>query len=563
METFVFCGFLILAVIFLLIKGVFDQKKNEAWMKQKLRNLRGETSPYQLNMDALCHVKRFFEKHPSSHQVDDITWDDLDMNHLFERMNYTQSSCGEEFLYHTLRTPVFREEELNKLEEKVQYFNRNEDKRVDTQFLCSKLGKLGKYSLYDYLDHLDLLGEVKYFPLLIWDFALVLSVLLMIYSLPIGMLVLVGVICHNILVYFKKKKEIEPYIISFGYIFNMLSILQDLTLLLDESLFSDEITSLQNCKAQMKQFKRGSFLVMNPRNSNLGSNPFEILIDYACMILFVDLLKFNQMLALVRGQIETIEKCLKVIGSLETEISIGLYRTSLKNGYCIPCFGEERLEAVNCYHPLLTEPVKNSVAKVNNVLLTGSNASGKSTFLKTIAVNLLFAETIHTCTADSFGTDFFEVITSMSLKDSLLDGDSYYIAEIKAIKRMFDKIKDNRPESVKVFCFLDEILRGTNTVERIAGAAQILKALAATDSKCFAATHDIELTDLLESYFANYHFEESVEKDDIFFSYELLEGKATSRNAIKLLQCMGFDQTLVEEAEERATQFLMSGKWIE
>lgn len=561
METYFFCGILLVCIIALLIKGQFDQKKRDEWLRKRLREQKGEVSPYHLDMDALCHIKRFYEKHPGKHQVDDITWNDLDMDLLFERMNYTQSSCGEEYLYYTLRNPAFSEESLNNLEEKVKYFDNHDEKRVDAQLLFLKLGKLGKYSLYDYLDHLDVLGPVKNMSFIVWDILILLAILLMVYSVPLGIIVLIAVICHNIFAYFKKKKEIEPYITSFSYIFSMLSTIQDLVVTLDDPLFSDETETMKHCRKVMKNFKRGSFLVMNPRNSNLGSNPLEILIDYACMIFFVDLLKFNQMLSVVRGQVEQIEKCLVVIGSLETEISIALYRASLANGYCIPTFGHESVETKACYHPLLTNPIKNSLSDGKNVLLTGSNASGKSTFLKMVALNMILAETIHTCTADSFGTGFYEVISSMSLKDSISEGDSYYIAEIKAIKRMFDQIRENESDGIKVVCFLDEVLRGTNTVERIAGAAQILKAIVNTNSYCFAATHDIELTEILEGYFKNYHFEESIENNDIYFSYELLEGKAKTRNAIKLLQCMGFDNALIEEAEKRAEHFLTSGQW--
>lgn len=98
----------------------------------------------------------------------------------------------------------------------------------------------------------------------------------------------------------------------------------------------------------------------------------------------------------------------------------------------------------------------------NSILLTGSNASGKSTFLKTVALNLIIAQTICTCTAQKFESDFYHVMTSMALRDSLDKNESYYIAEIKAMKRIMDVDRN-----IKVFCCIDEILRGTNTVERI------------------------------------------------------------------------------------------------
>ena len=78
---------------------------------------------------------------------------------------------------------------------------------------------------------------------------------------------------------------------------------------------------------------------------------------------------------------------------------------------------------------------------------------------------------------------------------------------------------------------------------------------------CFAATHDIELTDLLEKQYSNYHFTEEVKDGNVIFSYVLHEGKATSRNAIKLLEIIGYDKSIIEKAENRANNFIKSGIW--
>ena len=112
-----------------------------------------------------------------------------------------------------------------------------------------------------------------------------------------------------------------------------------------------------------------------------------------------------------------------------------------------------------------------------------------------------------------------------------------------------------------MFCFVDEVLRGTNTIERIAASSKILKTLTSERSLCFAATHDVELTYILESIYTNYHFEEEVREEDIYFSYELHKGRAMTRNAIKLLKIMGYENNLVQEAEELASHFIEKGYW--
>ena len=141
-------------------------------------------------------------------------------------------------------------------------------------------------------------------------------------------------------------------------------------------------------------------------------------------------------------------------------------------------------------------------------------------------------------------------IREANLYDILLD--------ICADKRILDAVNaDPSP----VLCFVDEVLRGTNTVERIAASTQVLKSLHRPGVICFAATHDIELTRLLEKEYDNYHFEEQVEEDDIQFNYRLMPGRAGSRNAIRLLGVIGYDQEIIREADRMAQEFLQTGEW--
>ena len=131
------------------------------------------------------------------------------------------------------------------------------------------------------------------------------------------------------------------------------------------------------------------------------------------------------------------------------------------------------------------------------------------------------------------------------------------MVEIKSLKRILDAVSGETP----VLCFVDEVLRGTNTVERISASSKILESMAGKNVLCFAATHDIELTSLLEGLYANYHFEEQVEEGDVSFSYRLEEGRAGSRNAIRLLGIMGYDERIIQDAEEMAERFARTGEW--
>jgi DNA mismatch repair ATPase MutS len=149
----------------------------------------------------------------------------------------------------------------------------------------------------------------------------------------------------------------------------------------------------------------------------------------------------------------------------------------------------------------------------------------------------------------------------MSLKDSLETGESYYMAEINSIKRIL-----NAKENGKfILCFLDEVLRGTNTVERVAAATEILRYLSGENIITIAATHDIELTYLLEKDYDNYFFREEItkdnEKEDIYFSYKIKSGRSDTRNALLLLKIMGYPKEVYEDAEALSKGFVNTGKW--
>ena len=145
----------------------------------------------------------------------------------------------------------------------------------------------------------------------------------------------------------------------------------------------------------------------------------------------------------------------------------------------------------------------------------------------------------------------------MALTDNLFGHESYYIVEIKSLKRILDETKGEVP----VLCFVDEVLRGTNTVERIAASSRILHSIANSNALMFAATHDIELTYMLETCFSNYHFEEQIMEDNIFFDYQLKSGRATSQNAIALLGMLGYPEEIINKARKTATHFLEKGEW--
>ncbi|MBD5546848.1 MAG: hypothetical protein HDQ97_05565 [Lachnospiraceae bacterium] len=560
MEYIIFAVVMAGLILIFMIKGWYDYQQSEKKFIQKLYQGFGTVPQREYKPGQLENISHYYLKHRDDFCIDDITWNDLNMDEIFKEMNHTYSAAGEEYLYYLLRSPCMEEEELLRREEIIRFFEEHADERVAYQVIYRKLGRTGKFSIYDYLDYLDGLGERSNIPHYLALFLLLASILGMLFvDVPLGIVVMIGVLIYNNVTYFKVKEEIDPYIVSFAYVFRLLDAVKSLKGKAHKTeVMEKEFDVLKKSSAAMDGFKRGSFLIMSGGRMSGSNNPLELLLDFIRMGFHLDLIKFNQMLREVRKHISDIDSMVTVLGKIEAMIAVGAYRASLET-FCIPAFSKETvLNAEGVYHPLISNPVKNRIHTKTSILITGSNASGKSTFLKTVAINSILAQTIHTCLADHYESTLFRVASSMSLKDDVQGGDSYYMVEIKAIKRILDM---TLAKGVPVLCFVDEVLRGTNTVERIAASTQILKSLCKNNCMCFAATHDIELTHLLEKIYCNYHFSEKIEEDDISFTYKIREGRASTRNAIKLLSIMGYEPVIIEEAEKMAADFLDSGVW--
>lgn len=561
MEAFIFICLILLAIVLIMTKEYVDSRK---FLEKRLQEIYAGYGKYPertYGAEELAHISMYYQKHRTADQIDDITWNDLNLDAIYQRLNTCLSAAGDEYLYYRLRTPAKDVDELLYLEKRIRFFMENAKERHKLQKICFQLGRTGRHSIYEYLDHLDLLGERQSGKYFLWDFLVFVSIGVMFLSLPVGLICLFGVLCHNLIGYFKEFRQVEPYITSFAYVRRLLLGTEELGKA-DSSEIAEEIKEVREINRKLHGFIKSSYLITGAGQGN--GNPLEVVFDYLRMMFYLDLIRFNKALHDLRRYMGEVDRLITVIGQLECAVAVASYRESLGEKWCEPKLREEVgrdlfLRAKGLYHPLLQNAVSNDLCAKKGVLLTGSNASGKSTFLRAVAVNALLAQTVHTCAATAYEAPFYRICSSMSLRDDLAGGDSYYMVEIKSIKRIIDQAGQDggRP----VLCFVDEVLRGTNTVERIAASTQIMKKLAAGHALCFAATHDIELTKLLRQEYDNYHFEERIEENDIFFPYLLLEGPASTRNAIALLKMLQYDEGITAEAEAMAERFLREGNW--
>lgn len=539
-------------VIWSKINDINYQKQ----LKLRLKREWGAIPTEEYSSEKLESIRAYYTSIQDSHlDVDDITWNDLDMNEIYMEMNNTQSSIGEEYLYALLRKPCFSEEELTERNRLMKFFEENEEARSLLQVKLHKMGKLRSISVFEYIDRLQAQEAGSNLIHYLLDLGLLLSVALIFVNPGLGGIGTFAFVIINIFHYYSCKAKIENYITVFSYLFRLLDGAGDI-IKLDLPQIKDYTDRLREDIKYFSRIKRGAF-ILAPKNVN--GNLVEAILDYFRMLFHLDLIKYNSMLNFFKKSRTVLNRIFETVGYLDSMIAAASFR-KLIYYYCEPELSKSAqtfLEAEDLYHPLLEDPVPNSITVNRSVLLTGSNASGKSTFIKTLAINAILSQTIYTSCARSYRGSFFLIYSSMALRDSIFSNESYYIVEIKSLKRILDHVNDDIP----MLCFIDEVLRGTNTLERIAASSRILYSLSGQNAMVFAATHDIELTHILESEFSNYHFQERIEGNQVLFDYKLYQGKAVSKNAIKLLDMLGYPGDITSSAKQAAEDFLTDGEW--
>lgn len=553
----------VLAVLLILYSIMAASRRaNLLNRRRKIEREWGNVPDREYVSGELENIARYYQnklkrQEEKSHVIDDITWNDLDMDRVFCMLNRTYSSVGQEYLYYMLRTPEMSEEKMQERERLIKHFAEAKTVRTELQMQYFEIGRTKKVSICDYIQTLESLKPKSNMPHYLSIFIFLLCAVGCFLNPAVGFLVLLADIGVNIRVYYKQRGEIEPYIVTFTHLIRMLKAGERISRIEDNEI-SSYINEIREIRKSFGAFQKKSGWIAG--GDKMSGSALDVFADYIRMLFHIDLIVFNQMLGEVQKKSREIYRLMDLLGILEAHIAIASYRESLPF-YVLPEFLENQgteLEAEDVYHPMIREPVANTIRTKKGVLITGSNASGKSTFLKTIAINGILAQTIHTCLAHTYRTNFFRVYSSMALRDDLDSQESYYIVEIKSLKRILNATNQGGP----ILCFIDEVLRGTNTVERIAASAQILKSLAGNNVLCFAATHDIELTQMLEADYDNYHFQEEIVENDILFDYILYPGRATSRNAIRLLGMIGYDEEIIRRADATAEEFLKSGEWI-
>lgn len=238
--------------------------------------------------------------------------------------------------------------------------------------------------------------------------------------------------------------------------------------------------------------------------------------------------------------------CFNLIGEMEELLSFAVLGMVRETGWAEITTEDTEEVSLKCrdlYHPLIA-PDKvqpNSAVLTGGItIITGSNMSGKTTFLRTLAMNLALAYMGAPMCGSELSASYMKIFTSMRVMDDVAHGISTFYAEILRIKSMAEYRRKNKP----MLCLIDEIFKGTNSADRIVGAREAITRLSGKRSMTIVSTHDFELCSIEDksgSSAVNYHFEEYYKDDELRFDYKIKEGRCTTTNARAILRMAGFD----------------------
>lgn len=474
--------------------------------------------------------------------IDDRTWRDLDLDDVFCALDSTVSEPGRQYLYRQLRTPRMSAEPLERFERVVGEMSGSLDSVKSLRAALSKLQDPRAARLVNLMFG-ELPARPKFwllFPVLTTAAVTCLAVAPF---RPAALMWWVGVALTNVVVQVAYKPRVKRFVPAFHEIPRFLRAAQRIgNLPLTE--IAPERETLTAGATHLRSLARATrWLTFEPEQTR---DEIAAIYEYVNLLFLFDLNAFVFAVDEVRASRDRLRAMFDAMGYLDAAQSVAAWRASLER-WCVPQFTEpQKAMAVDVLvHPLLEQPVANSLIIDNtSVLVSGSNMAGKTTFVRALGVNAVLAQTVATVCAASYRAPFLHVRASIGRADSVLEGKSYYLAEVESVLAL---IRAKRDGAQHLF-LLDETFRGTNTTERVAAAYSVLRHLDQGLDLVVVATHDLEVLDLLGDAYAPYHFREQFVDEELTFDFLLQPGRASTRNAIALLRYMKYPEAVVADA---------------
>ena len=484
---------------------------------------------------------------PTDSQVDGQTWHDLDLYRVFDQLNYTQSSIGAEALYQKMRLIKFQPEAS--LQELEDFFDHHPDLRLKVQVVMNQLGKKNHNMARSIVANPGKQDSKIYLSLYIFLACLpVFSLFFLPFFKIQAMMVLVASATFNIIFSSIRNWSNKMRLDRVSYLVRIFASTEKLSHL--------AIPKQEALKQAVKPFKKTK-VISGILQSPTGSSDMEIILIYLNFLFLIPQIAQVYIYQQVRTHQKEAQEAINLLGELEVAISLLRHKRDVEL-VCHPYFKKEGgIKGKGIYHPLLTDPVANDVRFEKNMVISGDNASGKSTYLKMVAINCILAQGLGFAYGESLELSYGHVMTSMDVSDDIEVGDSYFITESKTILRMIESLE----KSGFHYFFIDELFKGTNTIERIGSGLGIVRWLSRHDCLYMISSHDIELVAASGAVNDNYHFDSRYVDGKIVFDYQIKQGATVTKNAVNTLKSLHFPSEITQTSQELIGQYEKTGKW--
>ncbi|WP_229204091.1 MutS-related protein [Dyadobacter alkalitolerans] len=475
--------------------------------------------------------------------ISDRTFQDLDLEDVFKFIDRTVSCVGQQHLYYFMRVIPLGDARKERLENVISIFQADPALRTATTTEISKLNKTDAY-------YITSLFHGKYTPRPSWYWlikilsaASVLGVI-MAFFLPQILIFLIVLLPVNLGIHYWNKNNLYQYGSSIP---QLLILTQTARSILKNPEFAAQNNALQAQVSLLDQLglPMSIFKIEAKLQGEIGMFVDYVFELFKALFLIEPVLLFT-ILKILDSKRQHIEDVFRFVAETDIALSTLALRESVPYA-CQPDIHSQpkHLQIRDVYHPLIFDGVANDLTlQVKSALLTGSNMSGKTTFIRTVGINALLGQTINTCFAHAFAMTAMKIHSSIRISDDLLGDKSYYFEEVLTIKNL---LEESRSGHSNLF-LLDELFKGTNSVERIAIGKSVLSYLTQGNNLALASTHDRELSDFLADTFDLYHFTEVIHQDAVIFDYKLKPGKLVTTNAIRILELNDYPSEVVQEA---------------
>lgn len=518
----------------------FNRKQKQ--LKQ-IRNSFGQTKTEGFSFDL---IKRYFNRKDHSnafHVLSEQTCNDLDLDLFFCYIDRTRSKIGQQFLYNKLRTAHFSIEKMQHQEKVISELLNDPQTRTEIEFLISKLNNQQSYYVCDLFQQ-ELDAKPRWFmifPLL--SFTALLSILLSAFN-PTTIFIFVLLLPIHVILHYALKRKTTLFLNAIPSLLSLGSVAKKLSKI---NVLKNENSELEEAISVISKIRRKmSFFKIEQKIDSDMEAAYWFLIELIKISFLLEPLLLFSSLDKLRNKSLAIEKVFEFIGFVDTCLSVASLRSSEKN-FCIPEVNVQFSHAqfINLRHPLIPDCVPNTLSEEKSILLTGSNMSGKTTFIRAFGLNYISGMALNTCFAEGAVLPVAKLFSAIRIEDDLMNASSYFFREISEIKTIIEQSED----SAHSIILLDELFKGTNTRERIASAKGVLNYLGKSKNQVLVSTHDIELTQLLDENYELFYFSESISNGTIHFDYQLKKGIPSHGNAIRILELNDYPKEIIQEAK--------------